>query len=486
MVLFFVEKGIEKRKDKKGKGKKKMKKLIVKTENGLVEGLHGWDPRIAVFKGVPYAGPPVGEWRFRSPRPLTPWEGVLQAFDYAPVSMQQTPGIDKESFWTKEMHPTGPEYEVSEDCLYLNIFTPARDNQAMLPVLFYIHGGGFTGGYPSEIEFDWEHMARKGMVVVSIQYRLGIFGFLASTALSQVHTEEGKGNYGIEDQIAALDWTRKNIRAFGGDPDRITIAGQSAGAMSVQCLLASPKTEGMIRGAIVESCIESDFPGLPVFANQLEESERIGNEFMEKGGYHSLEELQAVPAEKLLEQVDELLGPGFHFRPTVDQRVLKETPFQSYVNNHHKRVPVIAGYNRGEIGFFGESELIDGEPAIIAGTLKFGFIQDSQDRIAYLYEFDSDIPDLPGEDHIGSYHGSEMWFAYDSLARCDRPFTGKHYDLARQISSYWTNFVRTGDSNGKDTLGFDLPRWEPFTKENEFLMYFTGSPAKQRISTTVN
>ncbi len=451
-----------------------MKKLIVKTQNGLIEGLHGWDPRIAVYKGVPYAKAPVGNLRFRSPQPLESWDGVLQAFDYAPVSMQQTPGIDKESFWTKEMHPTGPEYEVSEDCLYLNVFTPARDDQAMLPVLFYIHGGGFTGGYPSEIEFDWEHMARKGMVVVAIQYRLGIFGFLASHALSGVFEEEGKGNYGIEDQICALRWTRENIKAFGGDPDRITIAGQSAGAMSVQCLLTSPLTEGMIHGAIVESCIEGDFPGIPVFANTMEESERTGDDFMEKAGYRTLEDLQAVPAEKLLEQVDTLMGPGFHFRPTIDQRVLFESPFQAYVNDHHKKVPVIAGYNRGETKSFMLPGQRKDDPGMIEATRMFGYIQDSQNRTAYLYEFDGDIP---GDDNIGSYHGSEMWFAYDSLSRSNRAFTGKHYDLARQMSSYWSNFVKTGDPNGKDNYGNDLPRWEPFTRKDEFLMLFTDGPA---------
>ena len=457
-----------------------MKELIVETKNGKVQGLHGWDPRIAVFKGVPYAKPPVGKLRFRSPQPLDNWDGVRQCFDYAPVSFQYTPGIDKESFWTKEMHPTGPEYEVSEDSLYLNIFTPARDDKAMLPVLFYIHGGGFTGGYPSEIEFDWEHMAKKGMVVVSIQYRLGIFGFLASSALTKVHTEDGKGNYGIEDQIAALKWTRENIKAFGGNPDKITIAGQSAGAMSVQCLLASPKTEGMIAGAIVESSIEGDFPDMPVFANTLEQSEAIGNEFMEKGGYSTLEDLQAQDPQVLLEQVEKLLGPGFHFRPTVDEKVLVESPFQSYINDHHKRVPMIVGYNRGETMSFRKEGQEDADVGMIAATRMFGHIQSSEGRKTYLYEFDGDIP---GADNIGSYHGSEMWFAYDALARCDRPFTGKHYDLARQISSYWTNFIKTGDPNGKDTAGYDLPKWECFSSENDFLMLFTDTPKKSPLKT---
>ncbi len=449
-----------------------MKKLIVKTEYGYVEGLHGWDPRIAVFKGVPYARAPVGGLRFRSPRPPEKWEGVRPAFDYGPVSMQYTPGIDKNSFWTREMHPTGPEYEVSEDSLCVNIFTPARSGEERLPVLFYIHGGGFTGGYPSEIEFDWEHMARKGMVVVGVQYRLGIFGFLACSALSGEHPEEGKGNYGIEDQIAALEWTCRNIASFGGDPYRITVAGQSAGAMSVQCLLSSPRTGDMIRGAIVESCIEGGFPDMPVFANPLEESERIGNEFMQKAGYRTPEELRAVPAQKLMEQSDVLLGPGFHFRPTIDGRVLTESPFRAYLKGHHKPVPVIAGYNRGETESFGSARE-DGEKSMILATRMFGYIQDSLGRDAYLYEFDGDIP---GEDRIGSYHGSEMWFAYDALARSDRPFTGKHYDLARQISSYWTNFIRTQDPNGHDTAGFALPRWEKFTREGEFVMLFGDAP----------
>jgi len=460
-----------------------VKNLIVQTECGKVEGLHGWDPRIAVYKGVPYAKAPVGELRFRSPRPLEPWEGVLKAYDYAPVSMQYTPGGDKDSFWTKEMHPTGPEYDVSEDSLYLNIFTPARDDTAMLPVLFYIHGGGFTGGYPSEIEFDWEHMARKGMVVVSIQYRLGIFGFLASSALSAVHTDEGKGNYGIEDQIAALSWTYRNIKAFGGDPSRITIAGQSAGAMSVQCLLASPRTEGMIAGAIVESCIEGEFDDLPSFTGTLEEAEKVGNLFMEKGGYKTLEDLQKVDAGKLLREVDELLGPGFHFRPTVDNKVLTESPFSSYINNRNKQIPMIAGYNRGEVDMFGlvaKDADTDAKFGMVVATRMFGYIEDRFDRTAYLYEFDGDIP---GEDNIGSYHGSEMWFAYDSLARCDRPFTGKHYDLARQMSSYWANFVKTGDPNGKDSAGFDLPRWERFTKDGEFMMLFKDEPIPNPIRT---
>ncbi len=457
-----------------------MKRIIVDTEYGKIEGLHGWDPRIAVFKGVPYAAPPIGDLRFHSPVPHEKWDGIRTAFDYAPVSMQYTPGIDKDSFWTKEMHPTGPEYEVSEDCLYLNIFTPARSDSEMLPVLFYIHGGGFTGGYPSEIEFDWEHMAAKGMVVVSIQYRLGILGFFGCSELSEKYPDAPKGNYGLEDQIAALSWTVRNIKAFGGNPNQITIAGQSAGAMSVQCLLASPLTKGMMSGAIIESGVAGDFDDMPTFAYPIEEVEKVGGRFMKNAGYHSVEELMKADAKTLIEQVDSALGGGFHFQPTVDGHILMESPFQAYVHNHHHNVPVICGYNRGETRMFNDSS-DDADIGTIVATRMFGYIQFLQGRTGYLYEFDGDIP---GDDHIGSYHGSEMWFAYDALARSDRPFTGKHYDLARSISSYWTNFVKTGNPNGNDIFGYKLPEWQKFTPDNQFLMLFKDKPQKTGLLTT--
>ena len=160
--------------------------------------------------------------------------------------------------------------------------------------------------------------------------------------------------------------------------------------------------------------------------------------------------------------------------------MLTESPFLAYLHDRHPRIPVIAGYNRGETVSFRFEGQKDDDPGMIEATRMFGYIQDSQGRTAYLYEFDGDIP---GEDNIGSYHGSEMWFAYDSLSRSDRPFTGRHYDLARQISSYWTNFVKNADPNGKDIFGNELPRWEPFSKEDEFLMLFADAPAKSPLRT---
>ncbi len=495
-----------------------MKDLQVIVESGTLQGIHGWDPRIAVFKGVPYAAPPVGERRFRVPAPPVPWEGVRMADHYGPIACQPVPGSNPDEFWTREIHPTGTEFAMSEDCLYLNIFTPARTGEEKLPVLIYIHGGGFKGGYPHEVEFDWEHMARKGLVAVAITYRLGVLGFLAHPWLSAEAPDEPKGNYGTMDQMAAIQWVRRNIAAFGGDPDKITIAGQSAGAMSVQNLMTSRLAEGLFHGAIIESGLIVTFGEKKDRVRPLDRAEAIGSDFFEKAGIKDLEAARAMPAAELLSLEDRLLGPGIHFEPAIDHLVLTESNFSAYMADHHHRIPVLAGYTRGEAetfwkafdkpietmaefreyaeGFGERAEEFlalaqaDNDEAVrqlfnrnamldmVAGARLFGSLQDAQRRKAYLYEFNADIP---GDDQVGSYHGSEMWFAYDGLARSWRPFTGKHYDLARQISSYWANFVKSGDPNGTDSNGEDLPEWPSFSTDNEFVMEFTGRPIESTI-----
>ena len=494
-----------------------MKEFIVKTESGLLQGIHGWDPRIAVFKGVPYAKPPTGELRWRSPQPPEKWEGIRRADTYGPMAMQNVPGSNPEEFWTNEIHPTGPEFEMSEDCLYLNVFTPARTGEEKLPVLMYIHGGGFRGGYSYEVEFDWEHMARKGIVVVSIGYRLGIFGFMVHPWLSAEAPDSPKGNYGTEDQLAAIRWLRRNIAAFGGDPERITIAGQSAGAMSVQNLITSPLAEGLVKGGIAESGVLTGFKDFPRFVQvrTMEQKEPLGIKYLDLLGVKSLEEARAIPAQTLIDREDELLGPGIHFEPIVDGIIIKESTQEAFEKGNFLDIPVIAGFNRGEVSSFPQMihNLEDlrefakrsyGDKAedflaasgvktdtdverfmtsdamleLVAATVLFGHLMERHGRKAYLYEFNADIP---GEDNAGSYHGSEMWFAYDGLARCWRPFTGKHYDLARQMSSYWVNFVKTGDPNGCDTIGEPLPEWKAFSSENEFLMEFADKPKESGV-----
>lgn len=490
----------------------------VKVESGVLQGNLGYDPRITVFKGVPYAAPPVGPLRWRPPQPVPAWEGVRSTAEYAPMSIQSPPGVDPKEFWTKELHPAGPDFEMSEDCLYVNIYTPAKTGNEKLPVLYYIHGGGYQGGYPYEIEFDWEHMARKGIVVVAVTYRLGVFGFLTHPELSAEDPEGPKGNYGIQDQIYGLAWTKRNIAAFGGDPDRITIAGQSAGAGSVQCLITSPLAKGLMNGAIIQSAVSAEFPDRGsafMRANSLAESEQRGVEFFKAAGIHSLAEARSLPAMEIFERTKGM-GRGMMFMPVVDNYVLFEPAFQAYLRNAHHRIPILTGYTRGESGMFSRGKNVPATMAeydafakqygeheaqfraacpvetdedvkklfasdaltdLIAGTYMFGVLQSRQDRKTYLYEFDADIP---GDDNAGSFHGSELYFAYDALARSWRPFTGKSYDMARQISSYWTNFVKSGNPNGKDWLGYDLPEWREFTEENQAMMLFTDESKEKQ------
>lgn len=488
-----------------------MKDFLVATESGMIQGVHGWDPRIAVFKGVPYAKPPVGELRWKSPQPTEKWEGIRRADTFGPMAMQNIPGSNPEEFWTREIHPTGPEFSMSEDCLYLNIFTPARTGEESLPVLIYIHGGGFRGGYSYEVEFDWEHMARKGIVVVSVGYRLGVFGFMVHPWLSEEAPDAPQGNYGMEDQLAAIQWVKRNIAGFGGDPSHITIAGQSAGAMSVQNLITSPLSEGLVTGAIIESGVLTSFRDFPRFmrVRTIEEKEATGIEYLKKLGVSSLAEARELPAQKLIDMEDTILGPGIHFEPVIDGVFIREDTQTAFAKGHCLDIPVIAGYNRGEVSMFPkqprtlktleESAKVYGDDCeeflrlcdvntdeevealyqsdtmleLPSVTRLFGHLQEANHRKAYLYEFNADIP---GDDNAGSYHGSEMWFAYDGIARCWRPFTGKHYDLARKMSSYWVNFVKTGNPNGVDSASEPLCEWKAFDSENEFVLEFADEP----------
>jgi len=482
----------------------------VKIDSGELQGIFGYDPRITVFKGVPYAKPPVGELRWRAPQPVEPWEGVRVCSEYGPISMQKVPGGDPNEFWTKELHPAGPEFEMGEDCLYLNVFTPARNGDEKLPVLVYIHGGGLTGGYPYEIEFDWEHMARKGIVVVTVAYRLGMLGFLSHPWLSAESPDDPVGCYGYLDQLEAIKWTKRNIAVFGGDPDRITIAGQSAGAGSVMTQLSTPMGKGLISGAIVQSGVILPFKDLSGGRSRnstVEDAEKAGEEFFEKCGFKSLEEARACPAQAIFDKAVEL---GARFSPPIDGKFLCETSTDAMINDHWGDIPVIFGYNSGEIKMFNRfsgvlpqtldelNELAerygsrkeeflkladcktdedvkkfvdqDGFMAMVISAYASGQIRAKQGHKAYLYEFDHAIP---GEDNPGVYHGAELPFAYDALARMWRPYTGKSYDMARIMSSYWVNFISTGDPNGVSTFGEELPRWDPCTPDSMTQMIFT-------------
>ena len=486
----------------------------VQVESGTLKGLVGRDPRVTVFRGVPYAKPPVGELRWKAPQPAEPWEGVRTCYEYGPMPMMRFhPGLD-DAFYTKELHPTSAEYDMSEDCLYLNIFSPAETMDDNLPVFCYIHGGGYQDGYNYEIEFDGERLARRGVIVVMVGYRLGLFGFLAHPELT-AETPEGEvvSNFGLQDQSAAIHWIARNIKGFGGDPSRITICGQSAGSGSVQAQLCSPLNEGLIAGAICQSSVTMSYGEDDIYGRTrpLAEAEALGVQFFKDAGIKDLAEAKALPAEELMRRLIDVSPKdsmfGLMFTPCLDGKFVAEPLGASYYNANLPKVPMMVGHCQDETqgGMFAQSSLTydefvanakktygdradeflaacgaktDADVAqlykgslnnMIGGSIGFCELRHPTAPV-YYYVFDHDIP---GDD-AGSFHGSDLWFMFDSLGNAWRPFEGKHYDLARQVASYWTNFVKYGNPNGEgvDYNGNPLPEWRPYTRDDKAVIRF--------------
>lgn len=270
---------------------------VVQTQNGPVKGIVNESNNVVTFKGIPYATPPVGDLRWKEPQPVEAWTEVLDASEFCASCMQNKAG--SRNPWTEEfMVQNG----ISENCLFLNVWTPAKTENDKLPVFVYIHGGGLTEGSGAIAVYDGENMAKKGILVVTINYRLGALGFLAHPKLTAESPNHSSGNYGYLDQIAALKWVKNNISAFGGDPNTVTITGQSAGAMSVNQLITSPLAAGLFHRAITESGT-SFASGIFGSTPTLEEAEQMGVEFATQKGASSFAELRAMPAEKIIEAV---------------------------------------------------------------------------------------------------------------------------------------------------------------------------------------
>jgi para-nitrobenzyl esterase len=306
---------------------------VVKTVNGLVEGTVERSG-VSSFKGIPFAAPPVGDRRWKEPQPVKNWSGKLDAKQFGSNGMQ-TKVFGDMGFRTKGM---------SEDCLYLNVWTPSTTKKG-LPVLVYFYGGGFVAGDGSEARYDGESMATKGIVAVTLNYRLGVFGFMAHPELTKESPHHASSNYGILDQAAALQWVQQNIAAFGGDPKRVTIAGESAGSVSVSAQMASPLSKNMIAGAIGESgSLLGTLPAAP-----LAKGEQTGIEFAKAVGVNSLAELRAMPAEKLLEAAA-TFGP-FRFSMTVDGYFFPKDPMEIYRAGKQAHVPLLVGWNSEEMNY---------------------------------------------------------------------------------------------------------------------------------------
>jgi len=311
---------------------------VVQTVNGTIEGRGVQPSGVRIFRGIPFAQPPTGELRWKEPQPVKNWKGVRQAREFGPRCMQAV------VFDDIRYRSNG----VSEDCLYLNVWTPAKSNRERLPVLVYFYGGGFVNGDSSEPRYDGESMAAKGIVVVSVNYRLGVFGFLAHPELTKESPHKASGNYGLLDQNAGLRWVQRNIVSFGGDPKHVTIAGESAGSISVSAHMVSPLSKDLIAGAIGESgAITGTLSAVP-----LAKAEADGSKFVASLGVQTLAALRALPTQQILEPAYQ---GGFasvgRFPITIDGYFLPEDPAAIYVAGKQARVPLLAGWNSEEVGW---------------------------------------------------------------------------------------------------------------------------------------
>lgn len=485
---------------------------MVTVEHGQVQGLPAADPRITSFKGIPFAAPPVGENRWRAPQPQSNWNGILKAFDFAPTSMQAKTVIDDNNIYTREW-AVDPDLPMDEDCLYLNVWTPAKRTEEKLPVFVWYFGGGLQVGNTAEMEFDGERIARRGIVVVTINYRLNAFGFLCHPEISS-ESPHAPANFGHLDQQAGTQWVKRNIAAFGGDPDQITIGGQSAGGGSVLSQMTSPQNKGLFQRAVIMSGIATElYPKVrvPSVRSTLREAEQEGVEFFRFLGVSSLAEARQLDAKYVRDKALEYKG---FWGTVIDEQFCAGDPFTRFIQQEREPIPVMLGHTSSEFWtrpaaanmeelkqmaaeLFGEEapaflQLCEADTGQIERALQHASVRMIQHAILlairansghpsetplYYYNFDAEIP---GWDQPGTFHSVDLWFFFETLAKCWRPFVGKHYDLARQMCNYLSNFIATGDPNGPDSTGNPMPHWIPCTTEQPYLMEFGDQSQLQK------
>jgi len=460
---------------------------VVKTHSGAVSGVATADGAVFSFKGIPYAAPPLGKLRWSAPRPVSPWKSLRKADHFGASCIQ---GPNNEFLpWTKEfMYVTA----VSEDCLFLNIWTPKVSAAAKLPVLVFIHGGAFTSGSGDVPVYDGEALARTGMVIVTINYRLGALGFLAHPSLTAESGHHSSGNYGLLDQIEALRWVKENIGTFGGDAARVTIAGQSAGAMSVADLLASPLAKGLFSAAIADSGIGGR--GVPMQA--LAEAEKTGETFAGAKKTASIADLRALPA-------SEFAKPGGRFSPIVDGWVVpKNAVTATEEKGGGSDVPVITGFQANDAALGGprtgsadqfrdhakqaygpmaeeflklypagtdaeaaESGVASGRDRLKAGMYLWASKRaETHKSPVYIYYFDRAVP-WPAHPEFGAFHSGELPYTFGNLAIFDRPWEPVDRKIAKMMMTYWKDFASSGGPN--DAL---VPTWDSVDASKAIVM----------------
>lgn len=479
----------------------------VTTKLGKVQGKSEGDVR--TFLGVPYAAPPVGPMRWREPMPAAKWKGVRQATSFGPHCMQ-APFFEDMIF-----RDPGP----SEDCLTLNIWTPAKNDSAKLPVMVWIYGGGYQGGSTSEARQDGAVLATNGVVVVTMNYRLGIFGFFTHPALTAESPNKASGNYGLLDQTAALRWVKENISAFGGDPSNVTLFGESAGSFAVSTHMASPVDKGLFQKAIGES--GGAFSGLTLGMKPRAEAEQKDAEFARKV-YHvdTLDALRAIPAQELLDRATKPTHSVdlVRFAPVVDGYLLPESVPAIFAAGKQNDLPMLVGWNHDEGGVltkttmesftksvndrFGEnaSKVLAAYPAssdaeairaasdlaadtfIAYSTWKWMEAQATTGKQpVYRYRFDEVVPADPFHtDGNSAYHSGEIAYVFGSQhLLTDFKWTPEDQALSKQMQQYWTNFAKTGDPNGSG-----LPKWPTYNASSDWqVMHLDAQPAATKDTT---
>ena len=445
----------------------------VTVDSGTLLGTTGASSEIRLFKGIPFAAPPVGANRWRAPQPVAKWSGTRPATEYAPRCMQGGPGGANAN-----APPT------SEDCLYLNVWTTAESASDRRPVMVWLYGGGFTGGAGSEPRYAGDGLARKGAVVVTLNYRLGAFGFFAHPDLTKETPQKTSGNYGMQDALAALQWVQRNIAAFGGDPENVTVFGESAGANLTGALVASPRAKGLFHRAIAQS---GGYMGMAMArTGTLARAEEAGAKVMADAGIASIADARAKPATEVLTA---LRGANL----VVDGYWIPEDLSLTFSKGRQNAVDLLVGSNKDEGTFFQRQGLTadrfkaqarqrfgvladeflatykaDDDAQASASYLasfsdeaawamrEFAKAQAKQGNSAYVYYFTRVPPALPDRPSRGATHVAEIPYMFDNLAP-PVPWTDVDRRLADAMSSYWVNFARNGDPNGSG-----LPSWPAY------------------------
>jgi para-nitrobenzyl esterase len=466
---------------------------VVKVRSGLLSSEKPETmKKVVSFKGIPYAAPPIGKLRWQPPQPPLTWNGVRTADRFGPSALQDPQG----PFFRREFFPE--PLEMSEDCLYLNIWTPARSPDEKLPVFVWIHGGGLEWWSGSSIPFDGTNLAELGTVVVTINYRLGIFGLFAHPLLSQESPHGVSGNYAILDQIMALKWVKENIRSFGGDPDMVTVGGESGGSRSVAILLVSPLSRGLFHQAIMQS---GSAVGGWALDSDLSEGEETGTGFADSVKAKTLEDLRLIPAEKLQADYKAVKNSGLRFFTYIDGYVYKDNPGRIFQNGEEHKVPILNGNTKNE-GVHDYSR-VSVETYAADIRHRYGINADAylacypgrtrEEAIASLSAASSDqhfighramscfhykatgekiyqyiftkIPPGWESEHYGAFHTGEIAYIFRNLNYINRPWIKEDYEFSDIVARYWVNFIKNGDPNGNG-----LPRWEPCISRDSAVM----------------